>query len=110
MSHPSPEPDFPSLLNLFLEEGKNREKEPVLKMFTDYLLHLYEGEDEILMEDVSGFEVDDFLNFYIQDRYPDRSETLIREARSALKSFQKFLIQKKYLTSEDLEEWKEALK
>jgi hypothetical protein len=73
--------------------------------------HLYEeSEDPILLEDLSAYEIDDYLQFFLQDNFQEEFLELQRKSILVLKNFRKFLSDKKLLEKEDEKEWKEVLK
>ena len=109
MSQSSPELD--SIVREFLDLTKREEDAQIFGLLFQYLGHLYEeNEDPILLEDLSAYEIDDYLQFFLQDNFPEEFLELQRKSIPVLKNFRKFLSDKKLLEKEDEKEWKEVLK
>ncbi|TGK38851.1 hypothetical protein [Leptospira andrefontaineae] len=100
----------------FLEtipEGASSSEKEMPSLFLEFSELLFEGPEDssekILITDLGGFELDEFLNFYLEDMFPDDSK--IREkGKVFLKKFRKFLDKKSLLKKEQEEEWKEFFK
>lgn len=113
MSGPSSlEETVRSFLETIPEGAPSSEKEmpSLLLEFSELLFEDPEDSSEkILITDLSAFELDEFLNFYLEDMFPEDSK--IREkGKIFLKKFRKFLEKKNLLKKEQEEEWKEFFK
>lgn len=104
------------IFRLYLDHSKREEEGEIIVLILNYLSFLFQDEDEsgepsepILLEDFTEYEVDDFLNFYLEDNF-DNFEELQEKSKKMLKSFLKFLKEKKYFNKEEVEEWTEILK
>ena len=107
--------DLETIFRFYLDHTKRNDGE-IIVLVLNYLSHLFQEEDEsnesseqILLEDFTHYEVDDFLNFYLEDNFEDY-EALQAKSKIMLKSFLKFLKEKKYFNKEEAEEWTEILK
>lgn len=113
MSGPSSlEETVRSFLETVPEGAPSSEKEmPSILLEFSQLLFEDPGDtsEKILISDLSAFELDEFLNFYLEDMFPD--DTKIREkGKTFLKKFRKFLEKRSLLKKEQEEEWKEFFK
>jgi len=107
-----PNLEFETLVREYLDFEKKEEESEVFGLLLHYLSHLF-GEDleePIFIRDVSAYEVDDFLNFFLEDNFPENFKELHSKSRVVFQKFFKFLIKKKVLEKEDEKEWKEVLK
>ena len=107
--------DLEYIFRLYLDYTK-REDGEIIVLILNYLSHLYQDEEEsssdnetILLEDFTHYEVDDFLNFYLEDNF-ENFEELQETTKKFLKNFLKFVKEKKYFNKEEIEEWTEILK
>ena len=108
MSQPNPPLD--NLVREYLDSSKNETEAPIFGLLFEYLNHLYEDvEEPILLEDFSALEVDDFLNFFLDDKFPDDKNLKIT-SKKTLKNFFQYLLKKNMIHKEEIKEWKEALK
>ncbi|PJZ78963.1 hypothetical protein [Leptospira neocaledonica] len=109
---PSLEETISSFLETIPEGAHSSEKEmPTLLLeFSELLFEDPEDTSEkILITDLSAFELDEFLNFYLEDMFPEDAK--IREkGKTFLKKFKKFLEKRSLLKKEQEEEWKEFFK
>jgi hypothetical protein len=93
----------------YLDKTQKPEDGEVFVLLLNYLNHLFEDtEEEILLEDLTSYEVDDFLNFYLGDQFPD-DKNIIKRSTTVLKNFLKFLQSKKLMDKDEEREWKEVL-
>jgi hypothetical protein len=86
--------------------------EKMVSIVTEYIDHIYldeteEGE-EILVEDLTHYEVDDFLNFYLEDNFDD-TEFLKKQAKDFFSRFLSYCIKSKLLPKEARKDWTEVL-
>lgn len=96
---------------MYLDFSKKEEEGEIFAILLEYLDAVYDKEEEpILLEDLTLFEIDDFLNFFLEDNFEEEAPGLIKRAKTAIRSFEKFIRSKKMLSAEELEEWTEALK
>jgi hypothetical protein len=107
--------DLETVCREYLDHTKKEDGE-IIVLILNYLSHLFQEDEEensvnqnILLEDFTYYEVDDFLNFYLEDNF-ENFEELQTKAKKFLKSFLKFLKEKKYFNKEEVEEWTEILK
>ncbi|HMV41607.1 MAG TPA: hypothetical protein PK079_01645 [Leptospiraceae bacterium] len=105
--------DLESIFRLYLDATKRDDGE-IIVLILNYLSHLFvdeEGEntEPILLEDFTHYEVDDFLNFYLEDNFENFLE-LQAKSKIMLRNFLKFLKERKYFNKEEVEEWMEILK
>jgi hypothetical protein len=97
------------VIRSYLEETQRNEQGEIFVLLLEYLTHLFEDTEEpILLEDLTQYEIDDFINFYLEDNFTEDKEIQNR-AKKILLQFLKFLKQKKYITIEEEKEWKEIL-
>ena len=97
------------VIRKYLEETQKNEQGEIFVLLLEYLTHLFEDTDEpILLEDLTQYEIDDFINFYLEDNFIEDKEIQNR-TKQVLLQFLKFLKQKKYITIEEEKEWKEIL-
>ena len=107
--------DLETVFRLYLDYTKRDDGE-IIVLILNYLSHLFhdeegttESEEPIYLEDFTHYEVDDFLNFYLEDNF-DNYEELQTRSKIVLRSFLKFLKEKKYFNKEEADEWTEILK
>lgn len=107
--------DLETVFRQYLDHTKSEDGE-IIVLVLNYLSHLYQDEEEsnsdneiILLEDFTHYEVDDFLNFYLEDNFENFKE-LQEVTKKFLKKFLKFVKEKKYFNKEEIEEWTEILK
>jgi|GEM_PF-1904333 hypothetical protein len=107
--------DLETVFRQYLDHTKKDDGE-IIVLILNYLSHLYQDEEEsssdnetILLEDFTHYEVDDFLNFYLEDNF-ENFEELQETTKRFLKNFLKFVKEKKYFNKEEIEEWTEILK
>ncbi|GBF37406.1 hypothetical protein [Leptospira johnsonii] len=109
---PSLEDTVRSFLETIPEGAPSSEKEmPSLLLEFSQLLFEEPGNssEKLLISDLSAFELDEFLNFYLEDMFPDDAK--IRDkGKTFLKKFRKFLDKRSLLKREQEEEWKEFFK
>jgi ClpP class serine protease len=104
-------PELEPLVREYLDHSKKEEEARSFGLLFQYLGYLYEdSEEEVSLEDFSAYEADDFLNFFLEDKFPDEYKSLRKESMEVLKNFIKYLSEKKMIPSEELKEWKEVLK
>jgi hypothetical protein len=110
MSQPNLE--LETLVREYLDFEKKEEESEIFGLLLQYLSHLFEedSEEPIFLEDVSAYEVDDFLNFFLEDNFPENFKDLQSKSKVVFQKFFKFLVKKKVLEKEDEKEWKEVLK
>ncbi|HNI99644.1 MAG TPA: hypothetical protein PL169_26520 [Leptospiraceae bacterium] len=102
---------FEEAARMYLDFSKKEKEGEIFAILLDYLDAVYDKEEEpILLEDLTLFEIDDFLNFFLEDNFEDEAPELIKRSKSVLRSFEKFVKSKKLLSAEELEEWTEVLK
>lgn len=113
MSHDKLEVE--TIFRLYLDHSKREEDREIIVLVLNYLNFLFEPEDDeedpekILLEDLSSYEVDDFINFYLEDNF-DNFKELQKKSVSFFTNFLKFVREKKYMSKEEIEEWKEVLR
>ncbi len=107
--------DLETVFRLYLDHTKKDDGE-IIVLILNYLSHLFMDEEDesesseaIQLEDFTHYEVDDFLNFYLEDNF-ENYEELQAKSKVVLKNFLKFLKEKKYFNKEEAEEWTEILK
>jgi hypothetical protein len=96
----------------YATEAQDLQKAELLRILLDYMNLLFEDSDEeVLLEDFTAYEGDDFLNFFLPDNY--EGEELLKLEKLALKTLKDFINyckKKKLIHKEAIEEWKEVLK
>ncbi len=107
-----PKVELESLVREYLDSEKKEEESEVFGLLLQYLSHLFEEDTEepILLEDLTAYEVDDFLHFFLEDNFPENYSELQKKSKIVFQKFFKFLSKKKVLEKEDEKEWKEVLK
>ncbi|MCE9499949.1 MAG: hypothetical protein K8R21_05555 [Leptospira sp.] len=98
---------------LYLDSSDSQDSDrEIFSLILNYLGHLSDEEsgEDILLEDFSMYEVDDFLNFYLPDNFESESEMLQKKSKDLLEKFLKFALKKKLMSSEQKEEWREILR
>ncbi|MBK8394406.1 MAG: hypothetical protein IPL26_04060 [Leptospiraceae bacterium] len=105
--------ELESVFRLYLDHTKRQEDGEIIVLVLNYLALLFQDEETesteaVLLEDFTQYEVDDFLNFYLEDNF-DNFEELQNKSKTMLKNFLKFLKEKKYFNKEEVEEWTEIL-
>ncbi|TGJ98556.1 hypothetical protein EHQ53_02210 [Leptospira langatensis] len=112
-SHSSLEETIRSFLETFQGGVKESDQEisTLLLEFSGLLFENPEEEKEkkIQVSDLTGFELDEFLNFYLEDMFPDDSR-IRSKAKDFLKKFKKYLDKNSLLNAEQAEDWKEFFK
>ncbi len=103
---------FDSASREYLDQSGDLSEAEIFGLVNEYLQHLYEdSEEEILLEDFSVYEADDFIHFYLTEFFEGSElETLQKRSTQVLNKFMKFLEKKKYIHKEAMEEWKEVMK
>ncbi|MBP9888121.1 MAG: hypothetical protein KBF93_17610, partial [Leptospiraceae bacterium] len=73
--------DLEHVFRLYLDHTKREEDGEIIVLILNYLSLLFEDEEEpkdssevILLEDFTEYEVDDFLNFYLEDNFDNFEE------------------------------------
>ena len=108
MSPPKRELEF--LLREYLDYSKKEEEARDFGLLLEYLSHLYEDSEEpILLEDFSAYEADDFLQFFLEDKFPEDKKLKI-SCKHSIKNFFQYLLKKNMIHKEEISEWKEVLK
>lgn len=105
--------ELETIFRIYLDHTKRDDGE-IIVLILNYLSHLFQDDEEetsepILLEDFTQYEVDDFLNFYLEDNFENFLE-LQAKSKIMLRTFLKFLKEKKYFNKEEVEEWTEILK
>ena len=105
--------ELESVFRLYLDHTKRQEDGEIIVLVLNYLALLFQDEETesteaVLLEDFTQYEVDDFLNFYLEDNF-DNFEELQNKSKTMLKNFLKLLKEKKYFNKEEVEEWTEIL-
>jgi hypothetical protein len=105
--------DLETVFRLYLDHTKKDDGE-IIVLILNYLSHLFMDEEDessetIQLEDFTHYEVDDFLNFYLEDNF-ENYEELQTKSKIVLRNFLKFLKEKKYFNKEEADEWTEILK
>lgn len=85
----------------------------VAEVLFEYMDHLYldesvEEPEDIYVEDLSFYEIDDFLNFYIPDNF-EEPKFAQKKAKGFFKRFLKFCLEKRYIAEEDKSDWIKVL-
>jgi hypothetical protein len=93
----------------YLDHSQKQEDGEFLVLLLNYLSHLVEEDEEVTLDDFGSYEADDFLNFYLQDQFPD-DKVVIQKSKSALKNLFKFMLTKKLIDKEEEKEWKEIFR
>jgi len=103
--------ELETIVRDYLDYSRQEAEARIFGLLFQYLGHLYEeSEEPVLLEDFSAYEADDFLNFFLEDNFPEEYKNLKSESLSVLQNFIKYLSLKKLIPSEELREWKEVLK
>ncbi|EMK02044.1 hypothetical protein AB3N61_07590 [Leptospira sp. WS58.C1] len=114
MSGPSSlEETVRSYLETIPEGAQHLSEKEIANLLLEFSALLFEDPEDpsekILVSDLSAFELDEFLNFYLEDMFPEDAK--IREkGKVFLKKFKKFLEKRSLLKKEQEEEWKEFFK
>lgn len=105
-------PTLEDVIRQYATEKQDFKQNEVLHILLDYMKLLFEETDEpIYLEDFTAFEGDDFLNFYLPDNFEgEELKRLQKIAKKTLQEFIKYSSQKKFLSKEALEEWKEVFR
>ncbi len=105
-------PQLDDLVREYLDHSKKEEEATVFGLLFQYLGHLYEeSEEPIFLEDLSSYEIDDYLQFFLPDQFEEGEvAALQKQSIGVFRKFLKFLSEKKLLEKEDEKEWKEVLK
>ncbi|EPG66773.1 hypothetical protein ACE5IS_07380 [Leptospira wolffii] len=93
------------------QEGANRSDSEMATLLLEFSALLFENpeegkSEEILIHHLGSFELDEFLNFYLQDMHPDDAH-IVKKGKEFLKKFRKFLDKRSLLAGEQKEDWKE---
>lgn len=107
-------PSLEETIRSFLEskqdgaQASDSEIGSLLSEFSELLFENPEQEQakKILIHQIGSFELDEFLNFYLEDMHPD-DPAILSKARSFLKKFRKFLDKRGFLTKDQQIDWKE---
>lgn len=96
----------------YATERQDLQKAELLRILMDYMNLLFEeSEEEILFEDFTAYEGDDFIHFFLPDNFEgEELDKLQKLAFHTLKDFINYCKKKKIIHKEALEEWKEVLK
>ncbi|TGL62365.1 hypothetical protein [Leptospira sarikeiensis] len=109
---PSLEEVIGSFLETFPQGASGSEKE-IPSLFLEFSELLFENPEntsnQVLISHLGGFELDEFLNFYLEDMFPDDPK-IRTKGKDFLKKFRKFLEKKSLLNKEQEIEWKEFYK
>ncbi|MDX1959396.1 MAG: hypothetical protein SFU98_12535 [Leptospiraceae bacterium] len=98
-----------SAIRSFLDFSKNEEQSETFALLLEYMQLLFaDSEEEILLEDFTAYEADDFLNFFLEDNFPEEYEVIRKKSEKSLKDFFNYLKKKKLISKEEVEEWKEV--
>ncbi len=94
-----------------LQEGAKKSDAEIATLLTEFSSLLFESPEdetpaEILITQLGSFELDEFLNFYLQDMHPN-DPAIVKKGKEFLKKFRKFLDRKDLLTKEQQIDWKE---
>ncbi|MCB1158541.1 MAG: hypothetical protein H7A25_18340 [Leptospiraceae bacterium] len=97
----------------FLEISDINDDDELIEVLLEYLEHLYldeteEEPEEILLEDLTHFEVDDFINFYLIDNYTNHV-FMRKKYLSFFKRFLGFASKKGLMEKDEINLWKEVL-
>lgn len=100
------------VIRQYATEKQDFKQNEVLHILLDYMNLLFGETDEpIYVEDLTAFEGDDFLHFYLPDNFEGKElEKLQKTAQKTLREFIRYLNQKKFISKDALEEWKEVFK
>jgi hypothetical protein len=85
----------------------------ILSILLEYLECIYSEEaerekGEIFFKDLTHYEVDDFLNFYLDDNFDD-ADFLKKQGYSLFKRFLNFASKEKLISKEVKKDWTEVL-
>jgi hypothetical protein len=105
-------PLLEDLIREFATLTQDEKKTEVLRILLDYMNLLFEDtQEEILLEDFTAYEGDDFIYFFLPDNYEGKElVNLQKVAIQTIKEFINYCKKKKLLNKEALQEWKEVLK
>ncbi|EKO61148.1 hypothetical protein B1J93_02780 [Leptospira kirschneri serovar Pomona] len=97
------------------QKGRNSEVDQNLsEIFLEFVSLLFLEEEEkiqekVLLKDIGSFELDEFVNFYLSDMYPD-DPTVVKRGIDFLRRFYKFAKKSSHIKKEQLEDWDEFFK
>lgn len=96
----------------YATQKQDFQQNEILHILLEYMNLLFEDSEEpIYLEDFTAFEGDDFLNFYLPDNFDGEELKKIQKmAKKTIQEFIQYSSQKKFLSKESLEEWKEVFK
>jgi hypothetical protein len=99
-----------SAIREYLDFSKKENEAEIFALLIEYMQHLFiDSEEEILLEDFTAYEGDDFLNFFLEDNFPEEFESLKPKSEKLIRDFVSYLKKKKFIPKEEVEEWKEVL-
>ncbi len=105
-------PFLEDIIREFATLTQDEKKAEVLRILLDYMNLLFEDtQEEILLEDFTAYEGDDFIYFFLPDNY--EGEELVNLQKIAIQTIKEFINyckKKKLLNKEAVQEWKEVLK
>ena len=94
------------ILDDFSQDTQKSEYKDLCLVFSEYCKYLYD--DDVCVEDIGETELDDFVHFYLMDKYP-KYPHLEKNSIIFLKSFFKYLKKQKLISENLIEEWKRFL-
>ncbi len=94
------------IIREYLDFSQKQEEGEFFVLLLNYLSHLVEEDEEVTLDDFGSYEADDFLNFYLEDQFPD-DKNVLKKSKAALKNLFKYMISKKLIDKEEEKEWKE---
>jgi hypothetical protein len=101
---------FDNVVRGYLDFSKKEEEAEIFALLNQYLAHLsLDSEEDILLEDFTAFEADDFINFFLDDNFEiDEATRLKTKSEIILKKFFNYILKNKYISKEEALEWKEV--
>ncbi|AVV49305.1 hypothetical protein QMM42_00945 [Leptospira santarosai] len=101
-------------LKEFLTSSHRKDRNPeedqnVSELFLEFSSLLFleeETQEEVLIKDIGSFELDEFVNFYLSDMYPD-DPTIVKRGVDFLRRLHKFAKKSSYINKEQMEDWDE---
>ncbi|MGQ2802230.1 hypothetical protein ACT54M_17810 [Leptospira santarosai] len=101
-------------LKEFLTSSHRKDRNPeedqnVSELFLEFSSLLFleeETQEEVFIKDIGSFELDEFVNFYLSDMYPD-DPTIVKRGVDFLRRLHKFAKKSSYINKEQMEDWDE---
>lgn len=104
-------PSVEQALGDFLSSADSAEGDRIIaEHLLQYLEEIFDSEEneEIVVDDIGSFELDDFLNFYLQDQFGEDTR-LIRETGKFLRRLHSNWTRNQIIKKDQSEDWKEFL-